>query len=98
MAELCDLTGHELARILRGREASAADVAESALARIGDVDDRLHAFLLVTADRARHAAERVDHLFSSGEDLPNQSGMLATPSRAARPASAHLPLSSNACA
>ena len=75
MAELCDLTGHELARILRGREASAADVAESALARIGDVDDRLHAFLLVTADRARHAAERVDHLFSSGEDLPPVAGI-----------------------
>jgi aspartyl-tRNA(Asn)/glutamyl-tRNA(Gln) amidotransferase subunit A len=60
MTELCDLTGHELTELLARGEASAAEITESALARIEAVDDRLHAFLLVTADDARRRAAEVD--------------------------------------
>ena len=66
MAELSDLTGHELSRLLEGREASAGEIVESALRRIEAVDDRVRAFLTVTADEARAQARAVDERHSEG--------------------------------
>jgi aspartyl-tRNA(Asn)/glutamyl-tRNA(Gln) amidotransferase subunit A len=73
--DLCDLSGHELAKALRSREASCADLVDAALRRIDAVDDRLHAFLLVTGDQARTQAEHVDRHLSQGMDLPAVAGM-----------------------
>src|SRR6266567_2017345 len=73
--DLTDLSGHELAGILRRREASAADVTEEALARIDRADGSLHAFLTVTADDARARAARVDRALARGEDLPAVAGI-----------------------
>jgi aspartyl-tRNA(Asn)/glutamyl-tRNA(Gln) amidotransferase subunit A len=73
--DLCDLSGHELAKALRSREASCADLVDAALRRIDAVDDRLHAFLLVTEDQARTQAEHVDRHLSQGIDLPAVAGM-----------------------
>jgi aspartyl-tRNA(Asn)/glutamyl-tRNA(Gln) amidotransferase subunit A len=70
VAELCDLTGHELASALRAKEASAADVLASSLARIQEVDERLHAFLLVTEDAAQAGADRADAALAAGEASP----------------------------
>ena len=70
MPELCDLTAHELAGRLRSGEATAADILDSALRRVADVDERLHAFLVVTEDLARREAGRVDDLLARGETLP----------------------------
>ena len=50
MAELCDLTAHDLADALKRGEASAADAAESCLSRIEAVEDRVKSFVTVTAD------------------------------------------------
>src|SRR5207302_240695 len=72
---LSDLAGHELAGVLRRREASAAEVAEAALARIDAADGSLHAFLTVTADDARARAARVDQALARGEDLPAVAGI-----------------------
>jgi aspartyl-tRNA(Asn)/glutamyl-tRNA(Gln) amidotransferase subunit A len=75
VAELCDRTGHELAELLRNREASAAEVAESALRRIDAVDERLDAFLVVTDDVARHGAAEVDGELAAGRDLSPPAGI-----------------------
>jgi aspartyl-tRNA(Asn)/glutamyl-tRNA(Gln) amidotransferase subunit A len=74
-AELCDLTGHELAQRLRSGEASAADVVDSSLARVRTVDERLHAFLLVTEERARETATRIDERLARGDALEPVAGI-----------------------
>jgi len=75
VAELCDLTAHELAGELRSGEAAAADVVDSAMRRVTAVDERLHAFLVVTEDLARRQAGRVDELRARGETLPPTAGI-----------------------
>jgi aspartyl-tRNA(Asn)/glutamyl-tRNA(Gln) amidotransferase subunit A len=75
LAELCDLTGHVLGRMLRGREASAAEVVESALGRIAAVDDRLHAFLMVSEEPARRQAGDVDRRLQTGGELSPVAGV-----------------------
>jgi aspartyl-tRNA(Asn)/glutamyl-tRNA(Gln) amidotransferase subunit A len=75
MADLCDLTGHDLGRILKAGEASATEIVESALRRIEAVDERLHAFLVVTEGLARPRAEEIDHQRQAGRDLPAAAGI-----------------------
>ena len=75
MVELCDLPGHELARMLRAGEATAADALESALARVGRVDGSVKAYLQVTADLAREQARAVDQRLTAGEHLPATAGI-----------------------
>jgi aspartyl-tRNA(Asn)/glutamyl-tRNA(Gln) amidotransferase subunit A len=69
MAELCDLTAHELTDLLRRKEATASEVVDSAFARIVALEDRLHAFLLLTEEDARARARRVDEQIASGSDV-----------------------------
>ncbi len=82
--QLCELAAHEIAQGLKRGEFSAVEVLESALQRIEAVDGRpgelepgeitseyeekLHAFLTVTAERARMQAEAVDRKLAQGED------------------------------
>jgi aspartyl-tRNA(Asn)/glutamyl-tRNA(Gln) amidotransferase subunit A len=75
MSELCDLTGQQLAQMLRTGEAGASEVTESVLGRIEALDTRLHAFLTVTADRARDQAAGVDARLGRGEALPAVAGI-----------------------
>ena len=75
MTELCDLPGHELARMYRAGEATAVEAVESCLRRIEAVDDRVGAYLRVTADGARDRARSVDARLASGEDLPPAAGV-----------------------
>jgi aspartyl-tRNA(Asn)/glutamyl-tRNA(Gln) amidotransferase subunit A len=82
--EFCDLTAHELVRLIRSGEVSAIEVLESALARVEKVDGRpgtlepgeitpqdeakVHAFITLTAERARAQAGEVDRKLAAGED------------------------------
>ena len=82
--ELCDLPAHELVRRLRRREISAVDILESTLARIEAVEgaspstapyerdpsdlEKVHAYITLTAERARAQAEAVDQALAAGED------------------------------
>jgi aspartyl-tRNA(Asn)/glutamyl-tRNA(Gln) amidotransferase subunit A len=66
VAELCDLSGHELALRLRAGDASAVEVVESCLRRIDAMDDRVKAFLQVTADLAREQATAADDDLRAG--------------------------------
>ncbi|MGH2739063.1 MAG: Asp-tRNA(Asn)/Glu-tRNA(Gln) amidotransferase subunit GatA [Actinomycetota bacterium] len=75
MAQLCDLSGHELADRIRGGEAGALEVVESCLARIGSVDEQVGAFLTVTADLARDQARAVDERRVQGEELRGTAGI-----------------------
>ncbi|HYZ11776.1 MAG TPA: Asp-tRNA(Asn)/Glu-tRNA(Gln) amidotransferase subunit GatA [Actinomycetota bacterium] len=73
--ELCDLPGHELARMYRAGEASVTEAVESCLRRIEAVDGRVEAFLRVTADEARERARAIDERFVAREDLPAVAGI-----------------------
>ena len=66
-------TAADLAALIASGEASAAEVADAHLERIGAVDERVHAFLHVDAEGARAAANRVDEARGRGEPL----GLLA---------------------
>lgn len=82
--QLCDLTAHELTRLFREKKASAVEILESALERTSQVDGRpgslepgeltaadaekVHAFITVTAERARQQARIVDARLAAGEE------------------------------
>jgi aspartyl-tRNA(Asn)/glutamyl-tRNA(Gln) amidotransferase subunit A len=80
----CDQPAHELIRRLRRGEIKAVEILESTLARIKAVEGRsptsapyqadptdrqtIHAYITLTADRARAQAEAVDRTLSAGQD------------------------------
>ena len=60
---------------LRKGEVSARELTDHHLDRIAAVEGRVHAFLEVTADRARADANRIDEARSRGESLPPLAGI-----------------------
>jgi aspartyl-tRNA(Asn)/glutamyl-tRNA(Gln) amidotransferase subunit A len=58
--ELSYATIEDLSKLLRAREASPVEVVDAALARVDSLDDRLHAFITVTADQARQEARKAE--------------------------------------
>ncbi len=82
--ELCDLSAMEIARLVKSRKASAVEVLNSCLSRIGQVDgrpgttdgaalttedrNRVHAFITRTDGQALSAARQVDAKIAAGED------------------------------
>ena len=56
-------------------DVSARDLVDQYLGRISSVDSQLHAFIEVTAERARAEADRVDAARSSGESLGPLAGL-----------------------
>jgi aspartyl-tRNA(Asn)/glutamyl-tRNA(Gln) amidotransferase subunit A len=61
-------SAHEIARRVRAKQLSAADVVEAHLARARATDPKLHAFLLLLEDEARRQAKEVDAAIARGED------------------------------
>ncbi|HSL68194.1 MAG TPA: Asp-tRNA(Asn)/Glu-tRNA(Gln) amidotransferase subunit GatA [Actinomycetota bacterium] len=61
--------------MMREGAASATDVVESALRRIDAVDEKLHAFLLVTEDLARRSAKELDRRLRAGDGLAGAAGI-----------------------
>src|SRR5512145_1276235 len=82
--ELCALSAHEISEMVHRGEVSASEVLESVLERASAVDGRpgslapgaitpddeqkVHAFITITADRARAQAHAVDAKIAAGED------------------------------
>src|SRR5580698_6193652 len=73
--DLTRSTAAELSGLLQAREVSAREVARAHLDRIAAVDDRVHAFLHVAADRALAQAAAVDQSRSNGERLGPLAGV-----------------------
>jgi aspartyl-tRNA(Asn)/glutamyl-tRNA(Gln) amidotransferase subunit A len=81
--ELCDLSAIEIAQKVRRKEISASEVLEATLKRIAAIDgrpgsleagtleaadqSRVHAFITLTAERARQQARQVDQKLAGGE-------------------------------
>ena len=66
MDDLTRLTAADLAARIQAREVSSVEVTQAHLDRIAKVDDRVHAFLHVAADRALNAARAVDEDVAAG--------------------------------
>jgi aspartyl-tRNA(Asn)/glutamyl-tRNA(Gln) amidotransferase subunit A len=73
--ELTGMTAADLAAVMSAGEVSAAEVTDAHLARIEQVDGRVHAFLHVAADRARAAAQAVDRRRAAGAELGPLAGV-----------------------
>jgi aspartyl-tRNA(Asn)/glutamyl-tRNA(Gln) amidotransferase subunit A len=58
----------DIAAAVRGGERPAADVVDEHLAAINARDEEIHAFNLVLAEEARHAAVAIDRRVAAGED------------------------------
>jgi aspartyl-tRNA(Asn)/glutamyl-tRNA(Gln) amidotransferase subunit A len=67
------LTALETANLVRSGERSALDITEALLAHVQATEPDVHAFITVTADRAREQARAVDAEVAAGQDP----GMLA---------------------
>ncbi|MEX0589158.1 MAG: Asp-tRNA(Asn)/Glu-tRNA(Gln) amidotransferase subunit GatA [Cyanobium sp.] len=65
----------EWRRQLSSGDVSARELTDHHLARIATVDSTVHAFLAVTAERARADADRIDALRASGAELPPLAGV-----------------------
>jgi aspartyl-tRNA(Asn)/glutamyl-tRNA(Gln) amidotransferase subunit A len=68
--ELFDLTVHEVNDLLAKKEATSKTVTESVLARIKAVDERVKAYVSVTADSALASAEAADIARAAGTTSP----------------------------
>ena len=73
--ELTRMSAAGLAAAIAGGEVSALEVTDAHLARIGEVDDRVSAFLHVAADGARRAARAVDERRAADEPLGPLAGV-----------------------
>jgi aspartyl-tRNA(Asn)/glutamyl-tRNA(Gln) amidotransferase subunit A len=65
--DLHALTIHELHDLLGTREVSSRDVTEAFYRRIEALDDRVHAYLTLTRERALKQADQADHRRQTGE-------------------------------
>jgi len=74
-ADLTSLTAAELAAAVAAGEVSATEVARAHLDKIAAVDDRVRAFLHVSADVALAAARAVDARRAAGEPLGPLAGV-----------------------
>ena len=77
-----ELSAHEIAGLVRQRKASAIDILDAHIAHIHKVDgcpgaiggdrsvepDKVHAFITLTAERARQQAQAVDAKIAAGQD------------------------------
>lgn len=67
--ELYKLTAHELHDLIRTRQASAREVAQSFFDRINAIEDRIKAYVTTTPEIAIERAEAVDEAIARGEEI-----------------------------
>ncbi|WP_369259488.1 amidase [Geodermatophilus amargosae] len=104
----CELSIAEAARQIEQRALSPVELVQSALDRIDEVEGRLNAFVVVTADQALEAARQAEAEIAAGryrgplhgipvgiKDLYDAVGLPTTSSSAVR--SEHVPTEDSAC-
>jgi amidase len=72
---LTQLPALTLARMVREREASCAEIIDAHIARIEARNDALGAIVQLDAERARAAAAQLDAAIARGDDLPPLAGI-----------------------
>ena len=70
--ELCDYTASKLLRLLKKKEISSRDITQSALKRIEEKEDIVHAFITVTRETA---LEQADKRFRKQDEIPPLNGL-----------------------
>ncbi len=68
--QLWQLTASEASRLLVDRQITSAELTEACLERIAEVDDRISAYITVTADLAREQAADADRRIAAGDAAP----------------------------
>src|SRR6478735_10876580 len=79
MALFHDLTALEAAAAVRSREVSPVEFVEHALDRIARLDDRLGAFVTLTADAARRQAKEAERAVLAADDPGSLPPLLGVP-------------------
>ena len=69
-SELWQLSAAEASRLLADREISSVELTDACLERIAAVDDRISAYITVTADLARQQATDADRRIAAGDASP----------------------------
>ena len=69
-SELKGLTVHASRELLDSKEVSSVELTQATLDRIHQVDDRIKAFVTVTADQALEQARRADQRIAEGDVRP----------------------------
>lgn len=70
LTELYEMTAVQLAVLLREKQASAVEIAESVLKRIAEVEPQVHAFISVDQELALDMAREADRRIAAGEARP----------------------------
>jgi aspartyl-tRNA(Asn)/glutamyl-tRNA(Gln) amidotransferase subunit A len=73
--ELHRLTIHQLSEMLIRKEISSLEVTQALVDRIEKVDDRIHAYLILTREDAFEQAKRTDELMGKGKRVSELSGI-----------------------
>lgn len=78
MSELWQLPATELTQRLRSRDVSAAEIVESTLQRLADVNPAINAVVAEMPDEARATAKDIDEAVARGEDPGPLAGVPVT--------------------
>lgn len=73
--KLYQLTAHELHDLLKSKQVSAKEIAESFIDRIESVEDKVRAYVTVTPEIALAQAEAVDEAIALGEEIGPLAGI-----------------------
>jgi len=72
---LYELTAHELAALIASGEVSAREALDAVYARIADVENDVHSYVLLTREVAERQASDIDERRARGEKLPPLAGV-----------------------
>ncbi len=73
--ELFELTAHEIRDKIRNKQVKAREILDACTKRIGALDPKVHAFLVLMKDQACAKADKVDQQVSKGEALGPLAGV-----------------------
>lgn len=75
MKKLYEHSATELAAMLRAKEVSAVEITKATLGRMEEVENKVDAFLTVTAEQALQQAQQVDETIAAGKPLAPLAGI-----------------------
>ena len=73
--DIIKLSAREMRKKLKLKEISSRDIVEAHLNRIGEMENKINAFITLTEEEALKAADRVDEKIKNGEELGPLAGI-----------------------